>query len=519
MQQRTASRSPARPLVGAPHVDGPRGASRGAGRSNRSAQDQLGDRSAGPGRAPAGPGPFSADWLNGALATAFGMGLDGLDARFGETGANDALGAQAQTEGQQMRFGGGVDADPAQPQAADPAALEIIAHETAHALAGGGSGQAALDGAGDPGEATADQAGQAFRRWAESGFEGPVPSLKPAQGGKASIHRYSSDASTLTGSPMLRRGSSGDLVKTLQAVLNAHGASLTIDGIFGTGTEAAVINVQSSHGSSVDGIVGPETAAALQGGASSSGTEVSSTSVSTSSVTGSPLLMRGSTGALVQALQTLLNSHGASLTVDGDFGAQTYAAVTGFQSANGLTVDGQVGPQTASKLNSSSAKGISSGSSGTASKFAGTAAYDSVRDAVLAAAESHLGALYWWGGDGPSYFDCSGFVLYVLRQDTGLVSWGDDTAGGIKNRLPSTNSPKKGDPVFFSSGGSVEHVMLATGSGSGTIGASGGGSHTFGDDPNAKVKNSDWNNDSRPHSFGSIEGLVDGYLAAHASNS
>ena len=59
-------------------------------------------------------------------------------------------------------------------------------------------------------------------------------------------------------------------------------------------------------------------------------------------------------------------------------------------------------------------------------------------DSVLQQAESHMGVPYSWGGNGPAVFDCSGFVLYVLREDTGLINWGDDTARGISNRLPAT---------------------------------------------------------------------------------
>ena len=41
-----------------------------------------------------------------------------------------------------------------------------------------------------------------------------------------------------------------------------------------------------------------------------------------------------------------------------------------------------------------------------------------------------------------------------------------------------------------------------------TIGASGGGSHTHGQDPNARVKVTDWARDSRSKSFGSIDKLI-----------
>ncbi len=64
--------------------------------------------------------------------------------------------------------------------------------------------------------------------------------------------------------PTLRRGSQGDEVAELQALLNAkYGANLDIDGDFGAKTEAAVKSFQKAHGLTIDGIVGPKTWAAL----------------------------------------------------------------------------------------------------------------------------------------------------------------------------------------------------------------------------------------------------------------
>ena len=74
--------------------------------------------------------------------------------------------------------------------------------------------------------------------------------------------------------------------------------------------------------------------------------------VSTGAQTGgNPTLTEGDSGPAVQTLQTRLNVWGATLTVDGDFGPATLAAVKAFQAAQKLTVDGIVGPQTWSALN------------------------------------------------------------------------------------------------------------------------------------------------------------------------
>ena len=437
-------------------------------------------------------GPFDQPWLNQALSACFDAPLDGLNASWSEPTSD--IGAVASTEERDMCFGSGI--------GSDPASLEVIAHETAHALAGGGSGQTVLDEEGDPGEVAAAQAGERFRHWAESGFDGPAPRLRAALGGQAQIHREAS--SSLTGSPLLRQGSSGELVRVLQSLLNNHGAGLAVDGIFGPLTDAAVRSFQSANGLTVDGIVGPQTAGALNQSASSTVDEADTSSAT--ALTGSPLLRSGSSGPLVSTLQTLLNQHGASLAVDGAFGPLTDAAVRQFQSANGLEVDGIVGPATAASLSSGSASDIASG--GSSGSYAGNEAYADLRDAVIGAAESHLGAPYYWGANGPSMFDCSGFVLYVLRQDTGLINWGDDTAHGISNRVPSASTPQRGDLVFFQRSGSVHHVEFATGSGTQTIGAMSGGSSTFGDDPNARVKYGEWTRTSSTVWFGSIENLV-----------
>ena len=58
---------------------------------------------------------------------------------------------------------------------------------------------------------------------------------------------------------MIRKGSKGEDVKRLQRLLG-----ITADGIFGSGTEAAVIAFQREHGLTPDGIVGSLTWAALQ---------------------------------------------------------------------------------------------------------------------------------------------------------------------------------------------------------------------------------------------------------------
>ena len=63
-----------------------------------------------------------------------------------------------------------------------------------------------------------------------------------------------------------------------------------------------------------------------------------------------PTLRRGSKGPDVKLLQELLQLHNYILQADGDFGPITEKQVKLYQSANGLTVDGIVGPLTWAKL-------------------------------------------------------------------------------------------------------------------------------------------------------------------------
>ncbi|MFD8143919.1 penicillin-insensitive murein endopeptidase [Streptomyces sp. NPDC059708] len=128
--------------------------------------------------------------------------------------------------------------------------------------------------------------------------------------------------------PTQSKGNRGSDVVALQYLLNAQGAQLTADGVFGGGTDTAVRGFQSAKGLGADGIVGPNTWKAL-----------------------TPTLREGSHGEAVKALQHLLDAkRAAGLTVDGAFGPGTTAAVRTFQSHAGLTADGVVGPDTWTNL-------------------------------------------------------------------------------------------------------------------------------------------------------------------------
>jgi peptidoglycan hydrolase-like protein with peptidoglycan-binding domain len=65
-------------------------------------------------------------------------------------------------------------------------------------------------------------------------------------------------------SSILRRGSRGSEVETLQEELSREGFNPgTVDGLFGSRTERAVVDFQAARALAVDGVVGPQTLRAL----------------------------------------------------------------------------------------------------------------------------------------------------------------------------------------------------------------------------------------------------------------
>ena len=76
--------------------------------------------------------------------------------------------------------------------------------------------------------------------------------------------------------PLLKKGSTGPDVLTLQTSLKQLGFDPNgVDGIYGPGTQTAVIAFQKAKGLTPDGICGPSTMAALQSSAAVAGANVS----------------------------------------------------------------------------------------------------------------------------------------------------------------------------------------------------------------------------------------------------
>lgn len=124
--------------------------------------------------------------------------------------------------------------------------------------------------------------------------------------------------------PLFRNGDSGPEVYAIQYLLRANGHNLAPDGQFGPMTRQRVIAFQGAAGLAADGVVGPQTWAALINGHT---------------------LYAGNTGQAERALQYLLsNKFGyAQVAVNGSYDATTLAAVKAFQTNYGLNAEGVVG--------------------------------------------------------------------------------------------------------------------------------------------------------------------------------
>ena len=137
--------------------------------------------------------------------------------------------------------------------------------------------------------------------------------------------------------PNLQKGSNDPTVRDLQEALKALGYNPgPVDGVFGATTEAAVKAFQQAKGITADVIVGKITWINIDEADQSE-----------------PVLKIGSTGLPVRRAQKRMSLVGYDVGgVDGRYGTRTEVAVKNLQQQRGLAVDGVVGPETWSIIDS-----------------------------------------------------------------------------------------------------------------------------------------------------------------------
>jgi hypothetical protein len=200
------------------------------------------------------------------------------------------------------------------------------------------------------------------------------------------------------------------------------------------------------------------------------------------------VIAEGEIDGCVTELQDLLNTHGAGLGVDGDFGPATLTGVENYQSSHGLSADGIVGPDTKASLDGNGTGTPPPPSGSILSKIVGYA--QDIENGDAEPGWDGGDVQYVWGGGhealpGPSTgtcvgdpqslsctdpgaigLDCSGFARWVYD-----LAYGQDVlgAGNTDNQIGEmsrVSTPVAGDLVFFGTSASdTEHVGVYVGNG------------------------------------------------------
>jgi len=156
---------------------------------------------------------------------------------------------------------------------------------------------------------------------------------------------------------LIKPGSQGELVTSLQTQLKELGFELTIDGHFGPATRSAVEDLQMLFGYDVDGVAGDATQklVAQQSELGFKLSEPDAVKRGLNAQGTAPAVKRtlkpGAEGADVRYLQRRLSALGYQVSTDGKFGPGTETAVRALQTAFGYDVDGIVGEATNKLLN------------------------------------------------------------------------------------------------------------------------------------------------------------------------
>ena len=271
-----------------------------------------------------------------------------------------------------------------------------------------------------------------------------------------SSNNNNSNDQTNTGSTAfvstLRKGATGAVVKAVQDRLTTLGYyNLSLDGVYGTSSIAAVIQFQKNNRLTADGLVGILTYNKIM---SSSAIPASNSNNNNNENNNSYYSLRpGANGETVRNLQKALNKLGYKLYADGDYGNATEDAVRNFQKQNNLTVDGIAGIKTQELLYSGNAKPANS-SNNNENNSNNNSAYYSLRPGAtgevvrnLQKALDKLG--YNLSADG-SYGNSTEIAVKEFQKRNNLTA---DGIAGVKtqellysgNAKPADTSSSNGD--------------------------------------------------------------------------
>lgn len=282
---------------------------------------------------------------------------------------------------------------------------------------------------------------------------------------------------------LYKSGDSGGVIVEIQKKLKDAGYYyFDQDGIFGPQTKNAVIAYQKDHGLVIDGIVGQQTYRHLAGVTikvkrnvekkenidttvyiANRNTTIPSPSIVTSitKVKKNDLksvieLKSRDSGNAVKELQRLLKNYGYyRYKIDGSYGPITEAAVRKYQIKNHLLVNGIADQKTISHLKTTPGPQLPSRSYSSPTQRK-TGEFDTVttKEETLQPntnnltdyAQTLLGTPYIWGGTTPNGFDCSGFLMYVYKQNGKKIP---RTVSEIWNFAQAVDQLQAGDLVFF----------------------------------------------------------------------
>lgn len=266
----------------------------------------------------------------------------------------------------------------------------------------------------------------------------------------------STGSSNPTGATLLKYGDKGDAVKALQTRLKELGYFTgSVGGNYGSITRDAVKAFQTAAGLTNDGIAGEETLSALYADDAPRQEDVT--------------LRVGDSGNAVKKLQSRLIELGyLTGSADGSFGSATQAAVMAFQTAASLSADGIAGLTTQNLLYSDNAPAASAPSQPDSDDNSAT--NSAVAEQIIATAKKYLGCKYVYACEDPPYFDCSGLTQYVFKQyGYSLLRTAYQQGYNDKYQKLTLGQLKMGDLVFFNTnltdGDMCDHTGIYIGDG------------------------------------------------------